>query len=154
MGTTVPASNLGATGEVHPHAPESITTVFASVLVAAAKMCLRDPELRAELLALRVETRSAGDSQRHLSRAEYASSRGISPATVSKLVGEGLPIVPVDTGDAADQTRARYRIDGAVADEWRRTRKRTAPTKLAPKDGIEVGELMARAGLRAIGGSR
>lgn len=76
----------------------------------------------------------------HMARLEYARRSGISGATVSRYVDEGMPVVPVGT---------TYRIEPGAADAWRVARSKS-PTKAKPKriaDDVDVSSAAA-AGLR------
>jgi len=83
----------------------------------------------------------------HMTRGEYARSRSVSQATVTRWLAEGMPSIPVGSN---------VRIDPITADEWRRARGRK-PTKAAPRathDDTDVVDIATRAGLRALDGGR
>lgn len=82
----------------------------------------------------------------HMTRIEYAQSRRVSPATVTRWLAEGMPSIPVGTS---------VRIEPLAADEWRRNRGRS-PTRATPRtrdNDTDVSSIVSRAGLRLAGGS-
>lgn len=103
---------------------------------------LRDPALRAELVGI---LRDAAPPPSvapavHMTRGEYARSRRISGATVSRLVAQGMPVLRVGTTD---------RIDPIAADEWRRTTPAAATTPAKREPDLDVSGSLSRAGLKA-----
>lgn len=109
-------------------------------------------QLRADAVRLRAlehkqqHPPSIAKTTGHMKRSEYAHSRGVSDATVTRWVKDGMPTIPVGTTD---------RIDPAVADEWRRTRPRRATTaapakKSASPDDVDVSDLLKNAGLTEV----
>ena len=119
---------------------------FAPALVAL----LRDPDLRAEIVAIFRDAAppAASAPAVHMTRGEYARSRRISGATVARLVSAGMPVIAVGTTD---------RIDPVAADEWRRSREPATTTparRVTAADDVDVSSLATRAGLRAVRGGR
>lgn len=111
-------------------------------------------ELEAEALRLRARAKRCRVASEkvpappapptQMTRAEYAKRSRISQATVSRLIAEGMPCMPVGS---------TVRIDIAVADEWRCRRGRH-PTKALPaktdrSSDLDVAVELSRAGLRA-----
>lgn len=102
---------------------------------------LRDPELRAELVGVLREAMPAPSPPPaiHMTRAEYARTRGISGATVSRLIANGMPTIPIGS---------TYRIDAVAADEWRRTRERRPTSSKAKVHDVDVSRSLSAAGLK------
>jgi hypothetical protein len=116
--------------------PELVANLLKRSLLAL----VRDPEVRAALNNLREEPAAPSV---HMTRGEYARSRRISGASVSRLVAAGMPVVPLGTTD---------RIDPVAADEWRRSRERKPTTQSkSSTDDVDVTDALGRAGLRAAG---
>ena len=112
------------------------TGTLAATLRAKAK--------RQRLAAPAQESVPRLEVDRHMARLEYASRSGISGATVTRYVDEGMPVVPVGT---------TYRIEPRAADAWRVARSKS-PTKAKPKriaDDVDVSSAAA-AGLRVVRG--
>ena len=103
--------------------------------------------LRARAKRIRAETESSrapeSTEPAPLTRAEYAKRSRISEATVSRLITEGMPCIPVGS---------TVRIDPAVADDWRRSRGRRPTKATSAKAGAaeepDVSDCLERAGLR------
>ena len=119
---------------------------IAHIIITA----LRAPELEDSLvdLGVRVATRiraalpQVAAPAAHMTRTEYARSRRISGATVSRLIAQGMPALRVGTTD---------RIDPVAADEWRRTTPAAATTPAKKNSDVDVSGSLARAGLKAGG---
>lgn len=105
--------------------------------------------LRARAKRLRANTEVAPHAPApappvHMTCTEYAASRKICRASVSRLLKEGMPCVPVGS---------TVRIDPTAADEWRRARERR-PTTTKPArnrdaaNDVDVANALNRAGLR------
>lgn len=130
---------------------EHLSIILGRVIASAISTATRDPELRAAITTLHRDVLQSAAAPavtdaKHVTRAQYARSRGISIATVSRLEAEGMPTIPVGS---------TVRIEPVAADEWRRARGRR-PTKAAPKrePELDVDADLARAGLRLVGGAR
>lgn len=102
---------------------------------------LRDPELRAAVVAILREAAPAPVTGPaiHMTRGEYARSRRISGATVSRLIVQGMPVLRVGTTD---------RIDPGAADEWRRTTPAAPTTPAKREPDVDLDSALAGAGLR------
>lgn len=130
--------------------PEStnnpIVAQLGGMLAQAFVVALRHPEV---IEALRTTfSPPAPAATAHVKRGVYAASRGVSCATVTRWVAEGMPVFPVGSTD---------RIDPAAADAWRIARGRM-PTKAKPRavelDDVDVSGSLASAGLRPTRSSR
>jgi hypothetical protein len=127
------------TSEVLEQAPsnalDALRAMLADAVAIGVVKALRDPSIASMLRT------SQPPEDRQMKRAEYARSRGISGAVVSRLVGEGMPVVPVGSS---------YRIDPIAADAWRAARGRVplAVAKAKSVDDVDVDADLAKAGIR------
>lgn len=116
----------------------------AAEIIRAATADAEILRLRARAKRLRVERSIVTKASEHMTRSEYAISRRMSEATVSRLIAAGMPTLPVGT---------THRIDPVAADAWRQSRPRVATTpakKVAANDDadLDVSGSLSAAGMK------
>jgi hypothetical protein len=122
-----------------------LVAACAEILVTAIKCAAQDPEAIAATRVLFAPPAAPPPAEPEglLSPAELARALHVSPATVGRLDGEGMPHVIVGT-------RKRYALDACRS--WLAARG-SRPTRAKPSDNVNIDSVCARAGLRLPGGS-